>query len=398
MNPLKSFLLTVQNLPQAHAPTLLLGVSTLVIMLILEHRFAKFPAPLLAVAGGIAASGILGLAQSGVEIVGNIPTGIPTPTLPQWSLVEDLWPAAAGIALMSFTETVAAGRAFMGKNDPRPQANQELFALGLANLVGSSFQIIPAGGGTSQTAVSYNAGGKTQITGLVTVAVVLATLFILAPLISLLPKTTLAAVVIATTIGLLNPREFKAIWRIRSTEFWWSIVALAGVIFLGTLKGILVAVAVSLLTLLYASNHPPLYELGRKPGTDVFRPLSPDHPDDEVFPQLLLLRTEGRMTFASVPRLRDRLNDLVESANPQVVVFDLSAVPDLEYTALQRLSEFEQTLQTAGISLWLAALNPQVLSVIRRSPLGAKLGQERLFFNLEQAVNHFQSEMQNYST
>ncbi len=261
--------------------------------------------------------------------------------------------------------------------------------------MGGWFHIIPAGGGTSQTAVSYNAGGKTQITALVTVAVVLATLFILAPLISLLPKTTLAAVVIATTIGLLNPEEFRKIWQIRSTEFWWAVVALAGVIFLGTLKGILVAVVVSLLTLLYASNHPPLYELGRKPGTDVFRPLSPDHPDHEVFPQLLIIRTEGRMTFASVPRLRDRLNDLVESAHPQVVVLDLSGVPDIEYTALQRLIEFDQTLQTAGISLWLAALNPQVLKVIRRSPLGSRLGQERLFFNLEQAVNHFQYEVQN---
>ncbi len=174
---LKSFLSTLQHLPQAHLPTLFLGVSTLVIMVGLERRFPSFPAPLIAVVLGIATSGALGLARSGVEIVGNIPTGIPAPTVPQWSLVEDLWLGAAGIALMSFTETVAAGRAFMRPGDPRLQANQELFALGLANLVGGWFQIIPAGGGTSQTAVSYNAGGKTQITGLITVAVVLATLF-----------------------------------------------------------------------------------------------------------------------------------------------------------------------------------------------------------------------------
>jgi MFS superfamily sulfate permease-like transporter len=132
-----------------------------------------------------------------------------------------------------------------------------------------------------------------------------------------------------------------------------------------------------------------LYEMDtclRKPGTDVFRPLSPDHANDEVFPGLLMVRTEGRMLFASAPNTTDKLWSLVNEAEPRVVLIEFSAIPDLEYTALKLLTEFEEDLSARGITLWLAALNPEPLKVIRRSPLGEKLGNERLFLNAEQAV------------
>ena len=168
-------------------------------------------------------------------------------------------------------------------------------------------------------------------------------------------------------------------------------MATAGVVLLGTLEGILVAVAVSLLTLLDHANHPPVYALGRKLGTDVFRPLSPEHPDDETFPGFLIVRTEGRMLFASAPNTTDKLWALIHEAEPRVLVIDFSAIPDLEYTALNLLIEFEEELSAQGITLWLAALNPEPLKIIRRSPLGHKLGNERLFFNAEQAVEAYQA-------
>jgi len=254
----QNILFIFQHLPETSVATLLLSP----------------PAPLFAVALGIAASGIFGLGQVGVELVGKIPAGLPASVLPNLSLVEKLWPGALGIALMAFTESIAAGRAFARHGDPRPNSNQELVALGVANLAGSFFRIIPAGGGTSQTAVNDKAGARTQLAQLVTAGIVLAVLLFLSPLISLMPQATLAAVVVATTVGLLNPRDFRAILRIRRTEFWWSVIALAGVVVFGTLQGILVAVAISVMTLMYVANHPPIYALGRKPGTDVFRPLS----------------------------------------------------------------------------------------------------------------------------
>ncbi|MCJ7832405.1 MAG: SulP family inorganic anion transporter, partial [Actinobacteria bacterium] len=250
---------------------------------------------------------------------------------------------------------------------------------------------MPAGGGTSQTAVNSRAGARTQMSGLVTAAAVLATLLFLAPLIALMPQATLAAVVVATTVGLLSPKGFRAILRVRRTEFWWAVAACAGVVLLGTLQGILVAIAISLLTLIYQSNHPPLYALGRKRGTNVFRPLSEAHAEDETFPGLLMVRTEGRMTFASAPRIAEKMRSLIDEAQPRVLAFDLGAVPDIEYTALMMLAGFEEKLRQRGISLWLVALNPAVLHVVERSPVGATLGHERMFHNLEQAVAAYQA-------
>lgn len=385
----QNILALFQNLPATNAPTLLLALVTLALVFGVEHILPGAPAPLFAVALGIAASGILVLKQAGVELVGNIPAGLPVPMLPDLSLVGTLWPSALGIALMAYIESIAAGRAFIRHGDSRPDSNRELIALGVANLAGSFFRILPAGGGTSQTAVNDKAGARTQLAEVFTAGIVLAALLFLSPLFSLMPQATLAAVVIATTVGLLSPKEFRAILRIRYAEFWWAVIAFAGVVVLGTLPGILVAVAISLMTLMYAANHPPIYPLGRKPGTDIFRPLSPEHPEDEIFPGLLIVRTEGMMTFASAPRIGDGLRTLVDEAKPQVLLLDFSAVPNIEYTALKLLSDFEEKRHEAGITLWLAALNPKVLEVVKRSLVFTTLGYERMFFNVEQAVEAY---------
>ena len=378
-----------QYLPATSVPTLLLALVTLALVFGLEHFLPRAPAPLFAVALGIAASGLLVLKQVGVELVGNIPAGLPTPVLPDLSLIGKLWPGALGIALMAYIESIAAGRAFARHGDARPVPNQELIALGVANLAGGFFRILPAGGGTSQTAVNDKAGARTQLAEVVTAGIVLAALLFLSPLFSLMPQATLAAVVVATTVGLLSPREFRLILEVRYAEFWWAVIAFVGVVVFGTLQGILVAVAISVMTLMYAANHPPIYALGRKPGTDVFRPLSTEHPEDETFPGLLIVRTEGMMTFASAPRISDGLRALIDEAKPQVLLFDFRAVPNIEYTALKFLSDFEEKLREGGITLWLAALNPKALKVVKRSPVFSPLGYERMFFNVEQAVEAY---------
>jgi MFS superfamily sulfate permease-like transporter len=295
-----------------------------------------------------------------------------------------------GIALMSFVETAAAGRAFIRRGDPLPDANRELVATGMANLAGSLFQIMPSGGGTSQTAVNYNAGARSQVAGLVAAAVVVATLLFLAPLFGLMPHPTLAAVVVIASIGLISPAEFRAILQIRSMEFRWALIAVAGVLVLGTLKGILVAVLVSLVALIIRANRHPLLVLGRKPGTNVFRPRSPDHPEDETFPGLLLLRPAGAIYFANAPSLGQKMRALINEFTPKVVVLDLGAVPELELTALRMLTDGEEKMREAGTRLWLVALNPEVLTVVQHSPLEARLGRERMFFTLEQAVEKYQ--------
>jgi len=377
-------------LPQTSLITLGVGLVTLVLLFGLERFMPRAPAPLIAVAVGIAASGLLGLPHAGVETVGTVPRDLPSLVWPQLDLAAQMWPGALGIALMSFTESIAAARAFSKPDEPRPVPNQELLALGIANAAGGLFGAMPAGGGTTQTAVNRSAGARTQMAELVTAAAALATLLLLAPLIGLMPNAVLAAVVIVYSVVLIKPAEFRAIVRVRSTEFYWAVIAFAGVALLGTLKGILVAVIASLLALGYRTYDPPVYALGRKRGTDVFRPLSDDHPDDETWPGLLIVRTEGLIFFANAQGIGDKMWPLIHRANPSVIVLDCSAVMDIEYTALKMLVEAEQNLRRGGITLWLAALNPDVLTVVSRSSLGRTLGRERMFFNLQMAVEHYE--------
>jgi SulP family sulfate permease len=382
----------VQHVPDTHGPTLILAAILLAILFATERYLPRVPAPLLAVVLGIAAAGILGLGPMGVALTGPIPAGIPLPSVPDvsFSSLRTLWPGALGIALMSFVESIAAARAFARQGEPRPVPNRELIALGVANLAAGFFHAFPAGGGTSQTAVNATAGARSQMAELVTVAVVLATLLFLSPLISLLPLPALAAVVIVTTLPLINPADFRSILRIRRTEFVWSLIACAGVVLLGTLAGILVAVAISVLTLFYQATNPLVYAVGRKPGTEIYRPLTGEHPEDETLPGLLILRTEGRLNFASAPQVGERMWPMVRESRPRVVILECSAIPDIEYTALRGLAAAEEKLRAEGITLWLSALNPEAFKVVERSPLGKALGHERMFFNLREAVKAYE--------
>jgi len=380
-----------RHLPELSVFTLVLALAMLALMVGLEHFAPRVPAPLVTVAFGIAVAAFAGVAQMGIQLVGKVEAGLPPFALPDLALVDQLWPGALGIALMSFVENAAAGRAFVLPGESRPKANQELVALGAANLVGSLFHIMPAGGGTSQTAVNRGAGAQSQVSGLVAAAVVIATLLFLAPLFGLMPQPVLAAVVVVASIGLISPAEFQAIRRIRTMEFHWALIAMVGVMLLGTLKGILVAVVVSLVALSLHASRRPLYVLGRKPGTTTFfRPLSSEHPDDETFPGLLLLKIEGNVHFANAPRLGDLAWPLINEHKPRVLALDCSAMPDLEYTALRMLEVLEERLREGGIELWLAALNPEPLQLIERTPLAERLGHERMIYSLKNVVEAYQ--------
>jgi anti-anti-sigma factor len=357
----------------------------------MERLWPHSPAPLVAVGGGIAASWLFGLDAEGVKTVGLIPQGLPSLTLPEPALIEALVPGALGIALMSFTESIAAGRAFAGPAEPPIHANRELLATGAANLGGAFFGAMPAGGGTSQTAVVRAAGGRSQMASLVTAGAAAATMLLLAPLLGLLPHATLAAVVIVYSVGLIQPAEFRAIRQVRTMEFRWALVACFGVLVFGTLKGIVVAIVVSMIGLASQTAHPRVYVIGRKRGADVLRPLSPEHPDDETFGGLLILRPEGRLFFVNAQDVSDQVRTLVAQHRARVVALDLSRVPDIEYSALQMLIEGEQRVSKSGVTVWLVGLNPAVLEMARNAGLAERLGRERMLFNARAAIARYQA-------
>jgi high affinity sulfate transporter 1 len=376
----------VRHLPDTSLVTLAVGGITLAVLLAMEWLKPHSPAPLGAVAAAVAASWLLDLSAAGVSIVGPIPQGLPSLTLPDPALIQALLPGALGIALMSFTESIAASRAFVGPDDPPVNANRELIATGAANLGGALLGSMPAGGGTSQTGVVRAAGGRTQMASLVTAAASLATMLLLAPVLRLLPQATLAAVVIIYSASLIQPAEFRAIYRVRRMEFYWAVVAAIGVLVFGTLQGIVVAIVLSLIGLALQTAHPPVFIIGRKRGADVLRPLSAEHPDDETFEGLLILRPEGRLYFANAQNVGERIRALIAEHKPRVVVLDLSRVPDIEYSALQMLQE---GARRTSVTFWLVDCNPHVLDMVRRSGLDQELGPDRLLFNVRTAIEHY---------
>ncbi len=265
----------VRALPETSLLTLAVAAATAIALIGMDRLKPHSPAPLIAVAAAIAASWIFHLSAQGVSTVGHIPQGLPSVTLPDLALVQQLLPGALGIALMSFTETIAAGRAFVRPRDPPIDANRELVATGAANIAGSLLGAMPAGGGTSQTGVVRAAGGRTQAASLVTAAAALATMLLFAPLLGLLPNATLAAIVIVYSVPLIQPAEFNAIRQVRTMEFRWAIVATIGVLIFGTLQGIVIAIILSLIGLASQTFHPRVSVIGRKRGADVLRPLEP---------------------------------------------------------------------------------------------------------------------------
>lgn len=385
-------LFSVANqLPETSLITLAVAAATLLVLISMERLWPHSPAPLVAVGGGIAASWLFGLHVQGVSTVGLIPQGLPSLTMPDMALIEQLIPGALGIALMSFTESIAAGLAFAGRTEPPINANRELIALGVANMGGALTGAMPAGGGTTQTAVVRAAGGRSQKASLVTAGTAAAIMLLLSPLLGLLPYATLAAVVIVYSAGLIKPAEFITILKVRKMEFRWAIVACLGVLIFGTLQGIVVAIIVSLIGLSSQAAHPPVYIIGRKRGKDVLRPLSPDHPDDETLDGLLIVRPEGRLFFVNAQYVAEQIGILIEQHKPRVLALDMSRVTDIEYSALQMLMEREKDATEAGATLWLVGLNPGVLEIVRHAGLADRLGRERMLFNARTAIERYQT-------
>lgn len=381
----------IHHIPETSITTLTVGALSLAFLVGMEILRPHSPAPLVAVAGAILASWFLALGAHGVSTVGHIPQGLPPVTLPDLAMIRDLAPGALGVALMSFTESIAAGRAFARPVDPPIDPGRELLALGAANLGGALFGAMPAGGGASQTGVVHAAGGRSQKSSLVCAGAALATMLALAPLLGLLPNATLAAIVIVYSAGLISIPEFDVIRRVRNMEFWWAVTAALGVLTFGTLKGIVVAIVLSLIGLGSQVARPRVSVIGHKRGADVLRPISPDHPDDETIEGLLIVRPEGRLFFLNAQNVADQIAVLKARYRPRVLALDMSRVPDIEFSALQMMIERDKRSMDEGLAVWLVGLNPGALDMVRRSGLDEQLGSDRLLFNTRMAIERFKA-------
>ena len=373
-----------------NVPTLIVSLITIAMMLALARWARRVPAALVAVALGIGVMTLTNLEARGVAVISPIPPGLPSFAVPDLSYLGGLWMPALGIVLMSAVESVSVARTFVRAQDPPIDTSRELIAIGAANLGAGLFQGFPGGGGTSQTAVNAQAGAKTQLSSLATCVVVILALTLLAPLFSFLPQATLGATVLVAALGLVRFDTFRRIAAVRQRDALLAILSAVVVLFLGPLEGILTAVALSMLTLLYELNHPQVYVLGRKHGSADFRDLM-HHPQDETIPGLLIVHPVGRVYFANADRVHHRVLELIRTAPApvKILLLDASSISDLEYTVLDMLERISRDLESFGVTMWAAALNPKPLEMMRRFNPVPQLQSKRLYPSVEEAVNAY---------
>jgi MFS superfamily sulfate permease-like transporter len=321
------------------------------------------------------------LETRGVATVADVPGGLPHLDVPDFALATALLPAAAGIALMAFVESIAAARAFRTQDELPVDPNRELIALGGANLAGGLFQTIPAGGGLSQTAVNDRSGSRSQVSSLVTASTVALVLLFLASLFVYVPEPVLGAIVLVAALGLIDVGGLSRIRGLRLDDYVFGVTAVVGVLALGALPGLLVGIIVSLGTLFWELNHPPIFILARKPDTDIFRELGHD-PADIVYDDLMIARVESGLYFGNSQRVTDHLSRMVDESptRPRTLLLDLSAVPQIDSTAVEVFADFAGRLEAEGTELWLAAMTTSVLEVAKAVPRWRDLNMRRLIF------------------
>lgn len=377
------------GLEQTHAWTAGLGLGSVAVLLLLKRYAPRVPAALLLVALATLLSFSLGLEHRGVTVVGGVPAGLPGPTLTLLDAerITALLPTAVTIALVGFLEAISVAKVFASKNGYEVSANRELVSLGLANLAAYLFRGYPVTGGFSRTAVNAEAGARSLMASVISAAVVALALWKLTPLFTHLPKAALAAIVLVAVGGLVDVRAPARLWRIKPTDAALVVVTFGLTLALGMQLGIAGGVLVSLGLFIYRTTRPHTAELGRLPGTEVYRNLK-NFPEAQAVPGLLILRVDASFYFGNVAFFKDRLDALLRERPHEVcrVLLDASSINDLDSSAEQALREAVRRLRANGKDLYLANVKGPVREVMKRAGLWGELGEDHIFLDIHSAV------------
>ena len=375
--------------------TTVVGVGGIVMLLVAPRLSGRLPAGLILLVVGIGLSTLAGGAARGVTVVGTIPTGLPGPHLPtlEPGAMLTLVAAAAGIALVAFSESLGAADAFATKHQYDIDPDQELVALGVANLGSGVLGGLAAGGSMSQSAVSEGAGAKTQLSNLVAVGLTLVTVIALMPLFTNLPTALLASLIIVAVSGLMKVPAMRRYHDLSRTEFALGMVALLGVVLIDVLPGMVIAVVLSVIVVAYRSSRPHVSRLGRMLGTtDDFRDVE-RHPEAREVPGLLVVRVAMPIYYANARAVRDAVRAFVADTDPPVraVLLDMEGNDGLDLTAAEMLTVEVERLQAAGVSVMAARVHAPVREMAQRTGLLDRVGAANVHPTLGDAIAAFQA-------
>jgi SulP family sulfate permease len=365
------------QLPGTNLAVLAFGLVALAVLLLGEKFLPGKPVALLVVVISIVVLSLTSLGELGFKIVGALPKGLPDFHLPGLRLsdVDGVIPLAFACMLLAYVESVSAARALAQAHRYEIDPRQELLGLGAANLAAAVFQAYPVAGGLSQSSVNDKAGARTPLALVFASVTIGVCLLFLTGMLANLPTVVLAAIVLVAVKGLVNVGELRHVWRVSRHEFAVSMVALAAVLLLGILKGVMVAVVVSLLLLLRRAAHPNVAFLGRIPGTRTFTDME-RNPDNEPVPGVLLVRVEASLLYFNVEAVRDAVWERIRSlpTPPRLVVFDLSASPMVDLAGARMLETMQAALKESGATLRLVEARAAVRDILRAQGLEERVG------------------------
>lgn len=391
-NLLDRLVAVIRHLPDTNPAVLALSAVSLLLLLAGERRFPGRPVALAVVAAALVAVPLLGLEGYGVPVVGTIPAGLPRLRLPSLTLVDlnEVTSLAFACFLLAYIEGISAARTFGLSRRYAVDPRQELLGLGMANLAAAVTGGYPVAGGLSQSAVNDRAGARTPLALVVASAVLGAVLLFLTGLLRPLPEAVLAAIVITAVAGFIDLREFRRLWRISRLEFAVALVAFAGVLLFGILKGVAISAVASLLFLLRATATPHVALLGRIPGTRRFSDVE-RHPDNELFPGIMIFRVEAAILYFNVEfiaaTVRERLRKGAEPA--RLVIFDLSTSPYVDSAGGRMLAGLEVELAAEGIGLRVAEAHGVVRDLLRAVGVERQLGGVSRLTSVEDIIEEF---------
>lgn len=378
-----------QNLGQIEPVTAVIGIGSVASILLLRKWKKSFPSALLVVVLGTAATALFDLNAQGVTIVGNVPQGLPSFQLPGLSISDfsSLLPIILVIALVSYMESIAVAKAIANKRGYKVDANQELIALGSANLSGAFFQSFPTTGGFSRTAVNDQSGAKTTIASVITAVLIGFTVLFLTPLFYYLPNSVLAAIIMVAVAGLFDAKEMIHLWKTDKRD-----LAMLGVTFLATLllgieEGIGIGVLLSLVMVIYTSTNPHSTEIGRLGNTQNFRNIN-RYPQAKTDPEFLIYRFDSNLYFANVEHFRESLDEKINNRgeNLALVILDASAITNIDSTGVHTLNELIKDLRTRRITFYMAGVIGPVRDKLKTSGITESMGEQNFFFDVSDAV------------
>ncbi|HHQ2709269.1 SulP family inorganic anion transporter [Pseudomonas aeruginosa] len=381
----------LENLLHIHWPTLILGSLSLLLMVLLPRRFPQLPGALCGVLLASLAAALLGLDRYGVELLGEVPAGLPQLSWPQTSLEElkSLLRDATGITVVSFCSAMLTARSFAARHGYSINPNHEFVALGLANIGAGVSQGFAISGADSRTAVNDMVGGKTQLVGVVAALVIAATLLLLNKPLGWVPMPALGAVLLLAGWGLIDVQALKGFWKLSRFEFSLCLLTTVGVLSAGVLPGIFVAVSIAVLRLLYYTYRPSDAVLGWMHGIDGQVELA-KYPQATTLPGLVIYRFDAPLLFFNADYFKQRVLAVVDgSERPNAVLLNAEAMTNLDISGLATLHEVQQILKAQGVHLSLARVTGQTLDLLQRSSMLGEIKPPLVFSSVRSGVSAY---------